>query len=340
MLKILDDESTIRRCQRQLIRALRPFVTCRIAVKIGHPGESLRAKVSWADEPGIWFHTRTVAGDRYRNAFGLGRPPDGGAVSSTIEINVPTGSLDRKIGGAFAQDDAGRVFLIHRGKIGGRRGVGKFLFEAHYRGVWSEVEDGNTRSAVVVIGDLQSRHFVRQLAQFVRKVDAIKDLGDDDDPQARIFFDDERFREEFIGGRYVPARRDYAAECDRDLAVLDLAHRLKDMGARVASGPGGEIFTRDPAGRITAIFEVAPGAVPADLEQAVARLLLRSVRLSKEPRRILVVPGELESDQKEMFLKLGIHVIPCAWEKGTAVFDGLEEGDQGRGGRDEQEVPE
>ena len=148
----------------------------------------------------------------------------------------------------------------------------------------------------------------------------------------RIFFDDDRFREEFIGGRYVHVRRDYAAECDRDLAVLDLAHRLKDMGARVGSGPGGEIFTRDPAGQISAIFEVVPGAVPADLEQGVARLLLRSVRLSKEPRRILVVPGELGREQKEMFLKLGIHVIPCVWEKGTAVFDGLAEqlGEQNR----------
>jgi hypothetical protein len=325
VLKILDDESTVRRCQRQFIRALRPLVTERIAVKIGHPGESLRAKVSWADELGIWFHTRTIAGVRYLNAFGLGRPADGGAVSSTIEINIPTGSLDRKIGGAFAQDDAGRVFLIHRGKIGGRRGVGKFLFEAHYRGVWSDVHDGNTRSAVVVIGDLQSHLFVRQLAQFVRKVDAIKDLGDDDDPQARIFFDDERFHEEFIGGRVVQERRDYAAECDRDLAALDLAHRLKDMGTRVGSGPGGEIFTRDPAGQISAIFEVAPGAIPADLEQCVARLLLRSLRLPQEPQRILIVPGELESDRKEMFLKLGIHVIPCAWEKETAVFDGLAE---------------
>jgi len=324
VLKILDDESTIRRCQRQLIRALRPFVTDRIAVKIGHPGESVRAKIFWAGEPGIWFHTRAVTGDRYRNAFGLGRPADGGAVSSTIEINVPTGSLDRKIGGAFAQDDAGRVFLIHRGKIGGRRGVGKSLFEAHYRGVWSEVEDGDTRSAVVVIGEMQSPLFIRQLAQFVRKVDAIKDLGADDDPQARIFFDDDRFREEFIGGRYVPERRDYAAECARDLAVLDLAHWLKEMGARVGSGPGGEIFTRDPAAQTSAVFEVVTGA-PADLEQGVARLLLRSVSLPQEPRRVLVIPGECERGQQELLLKLGIHAIPYTWEKGTAVFAGLEE---------------
>jgi hypothetical protein len=97
------------------------------------------------------------------------------------------------------------------------------------------------------------------------------------------------------------------------------------MGARVGIGPGGEIFTRDPAGQISAIFEIAPGAVPADLEQGVARLLLRGVRLPQVPRRILVVPGVLGREQKEMFLKLGIHVISCAWEEGIAVFDGLAE---------------
>lgn len=325
MLRILDDESTIRRCQRQLRRALRPFVTGRISVKIGHSGESFRAKVFWAGEAGIWFHTRTLAGDRYRNVFGVGRPPDGGAVSGTIEINIPTSSLDRKIGGAFAQDDAGRVFLVHRGKIGGRRGVGKSLFEAHYRGVWSEVDDGGTRSAVVVIGEIPSRLFVPQLAQFVRKVEAIKDLGSEDDPQTRIFFDDDRFREEFIGGRYVNEMRDYAAECDRDLAVLDLAHRLRELGMRVRSGPGGEIFTRDPAGRTAAVFEVVASAVPAHLEQGVARLLLRSATLPQEPRRILVVPRGLEREQKELLLKLGIRVVCCSWEMGAAVFAGLEE---------------
>jgi hypothetical protein len=325
VLKILDDESTIRRCQRQFIRALRILVTERIAVKIGHPGESVRAKVSWAEDPGIWFHSKAVAGGRYWNAFGIGKPSAGGAVSSTIEINIPTLSLDRKIGGAYAQDDAGKVFLVHRGKIGGRRGVGKFLFEAHYRGVWSEVEDGDTRSAVVVIGDLHSPLFVRQLAQFVHKIEAIKDLGADDDHQARILFDDERFHEEFIGGRYVPEGRDYASECDRDLAVLDLAHRLKEAGARVKSNPEGDLFTSDAAGRMTAVFEVIIGTDSPFLEKGVARLLFRSLNLPQEPRRILVVPGELGQEQRELFLKLGIHVISYSWETGTAVFVDLAE---------------
>jgi len=325
VLKILDDEATIRRCQRQFIRALRPFVTERIAVRIGHPGESVRANVSWTEDPGIWFHSKAVAGGRYWNAFGIGKPAAGGAVSSMIEINIPTLSLDRKIGGAFAQDDAGKVFLVHRGKIGGRRGVGKFLFEAHYRGVWTEVQDGHTRSAVVVIGDLHSPLFVRQLAQFVHKIEAIKDLGADDDHQARILFDDERFREEFIGGRYVPEERDYASECDRDLAVLDLAHRLRETGARVKSNPEGDLFASDPTGRMTAVFEVITGPDSPFFEKGVARLLLRSLNLPQEPRRFLVVPVGIEREKEKRLQQLGIQTVPYFWETGTAVFPGLAE---------------
>ncbi|MCU0583835.1 MAG: hypothetical protein MUE57_08360, partial [Syntrophales bacterium] len=323
MFRVLDDESTIRRCQRQFMRALRPCVTGRIAVKIGHPGESFRARVFWAEGPGLWYHTGAVAGERYLNAFGIGRPSAGSAVSSTIEINVPMRSLDRKIGGAFARDDGGRVFLVHRGKIGGRRGVGKFLFESHYRGVWSEVEDGDARSTVVVIGELQSRRFVRQLAQFVRKVEAVKDLEPGDESQARISFDDDRFREECIGARYGAERRDYAAECDRDLCVSDLACRLRDLGVRVGSDPSGELTVRDPAGRIAAVIEVAAGTAAHLLEQAVGRLMLRSAKLQREPRRFLAVPGGAGSACGNELAGLGIRVVPWRWDEGNAVFDGL-----------------
>jgi len=333
VLKVLDDESAIRRCQRQFMRALRPCVTGRIAVKIGHPGESFRARVFWAEGPGLWYHTGTGAGERYMNAFGVGMPTAGGSVSSTIEINIPKSGLDRKIGGAFARDDGGRVFLVHRGRIGGRRGVGKSLFESHYRGVWSEVEDGEGRSIVVVIGELQSSRFVRQLAQFVRKVEAVKDLEPGDAPQARISFEDDRFREECIGSRAAPERRDYAAECDRDLCVYDLAGRLKDMGARVGSDPSGELTVRDPSGRIASVIEVAAGTDSNLLEQAVGRLMLRSAKLEPEPRRFLVVPGESPGDFVNGLAGLGIRVISWSWDEGGAVFEGLagcldETGDQ------------
>jgi hypothetical protein len=187
------------------------------------------------------------------------------------------------------------------------------------------VEDGDARSAVVIIGELQSPIFARQLAQFVRKIEAIKGLGGHDDQQATIFFHEDRFCEEFIGGRYVAEGRDYSSECNRDLAVLDLARRLRDLGMRVKNNPGGDLFTSDPPGREAAVFEVIAGVGAPLLEQGVARLLLRSLNSPQEPRRILVVPGELERERQELLLKLGIHVISYSWETGTAVFAGLAE---------------
>jgi len=323
VLRVLDDESVIRRCRRQLLRALRPHVTGRIAVRIGHPGESVRARVFWAEGPGLWFHAGAVAGERYLHAFGVGRPSDGGAVSSTIEINIPVSGLDRKIGGAFARDDGGRVFLVHRGRIGGRRGVGKSLFESHYRGVWSEVEEGDARSAVVVIGGLQSPRFVRQLALFVRKVEAVKGREAEDDPQSRILFEDDRFREECIGGRDVPGGRDHAAECDRDLCVSDLAYRLRTLGARIGQDPSGELFVRDASGGVAALIEVAAATGAPSLERAVGRLMLRGASLPRQPRRWLVAPGEPGSALAARLAALGIRVIPFGWEDGQAVFTGL-----------------
>jgi len=80
--------------------------------------------------------------------------------------------IDRKTGGAFAEDHWGNVFVIHRGKIGGgKKGVGKSLFEQNYRGVWSLMEDGNSISEVAVIGNLKSGRFAPQAAQFVKKIE-------------------------------------------------------------------------------------------------------------------------------------------------------------------------
>ena len=322
MLTVLDDESTIRRCQRQFMRALRPHVTDRIAVRIGHPGESFRARVFRAGGLDLWYHTGVIGGERYLNAFSTGMPSAGDAVSSTIEINIPMSGLDRKIGGAFARDEQGRVFLVHRGRIGGRRGVGKYLFETRYRGVWSEARDGEARSAVVVIGGLQSPLFVRQLALFVRKVEAIKMREAEDDRQGRISFEEDGFREECVGSRAVPEKRDHAAECDRDLCVSDLAGRLRDMGVRVGSDAAGELFVRDGSGRIAAVIEVAAGAGPQPVERAVGRLMLRSWKLPQEPRRLLVAPGDPFGKEAA---GLGIRLVPYRWDEGKAVFTGLAE---------------
>ncbi|MBU3932176.1 MAG: sigma-54 factor interaction domain-containing protein [Proteobacteria bacterium] len=52
MLKVVEEESAIRRYQRQFVRAFRPLAEETIPVNLGHPGASVRARVSWFEPSG------------------------------------------------------------------------------------------------------------------------------------------------------------------------------------------------------------------------------------------------------------------------------------------------
>ena len=161
MLKVVEDEAAIRRHQRLFARALRALAEETIPVKLGHPGASEKAKVAWSETLGIWSFSRKIGG---------------AGIAITCEINFPLCGIDRRTGGAFAQDRAGKVFVVHRGKLGGgRRGIGKSLFETSYRGVWEVMEDGGQETPVALIGVLHSPRFARQIALFVRKIARIKE---------------------------------------------------------------------------------------------------------------------------------------------------------------------
>jgi len=58
MLKIVENEPAIRRYQRQFVRGFRLLAEEKIPVKLGHPGASMKATVSWSERLGIWFFSR------------------------------------------------------------------------------------------------------------------------------------------------------------------------------------------------------------------------------------------------------------------------------------------
>ena len=86
------------------------------------------------------------------------------------EINIPADGLNRAISGAFARDDAGRVWLLHRGKIRG----GKALFFAHYNGATVTVQDGDKEDSCALIGAVDDPEIAAHIARFVAAVVRIK----------------------------------------------------------------------------------------------------------------------------------------------------------------------
>ncbi|MEW6334456.1 MAG: hypothetical protein AB1558_09315 [Thermodesulfobacteriota bacterium] len=325
MLKVIENEQAIRKHQRQLVRAVRSLSEERIPVTIGHLGASQKAKVAWSERLGVWFFSCKVAGSRYWNAFGIGRPEGGAAVAITCEINFPLCGIDRRTGGAFAQDRAGHVFVVHRGKLGGgRKGIGKSLFEDRYRGVWEMMDDGDEQTPVAVIGALHSPRLARQIAQFVVKIARIKEQASAPSPQTELSFDEFGMREELIGSRQVEPEREIGAECDHGLIVRDLAEALKKQGLRTGNDDQRDLLVMERDGRIRAIFQIMTGMSPCRLHAGAMALLLSGVDLPEKPRLFLVLPAAPEGELGEKLRRLDIEMLTYAWGEEGAVFTGLD----------------
>jgi hypothetical protein len=326
MLKVIEDESSIRRNQRLFARALRTLAEETIPVKLGHPGASEKAKVAWSEALGIWSFSRKIAGTRYWNAFGVGRPEGGAGIAITCEINFPLCGIDRRTGGAFAQDRAGHVFVVHRGKLGGgRKGIGKSLFENSYRGVWEVMEDGGQESPVALIGVLHSPRFARQITQFVRKIARMKESAAARSSQAELTFDEFSLREELIGARYRDDQQETGAECDRGLIVRDLADALRESGLRTGNDPHRDLMAMDREGRIRAVFQIRTEMTLAGIHAGVAELLLGGLGLPGSPLFILTLPRVPESALREQLKRLNIAILTFDWRGERAVFPGIGE---------------
>ena len=324
MLKVLDDESAIRRYRRQFLKSFKPFVDEKISVNLGHPGATVKAKVLWSDRLGIWMVNEGTSGNRYGHAFGAEKPAGASHIPITCEINFPVKGIDRRVGGALAEDRNGRVAVVHRGRIGGgKKGVGKALFDDHYRGVWTNMKDGPVETMVALIGVLDSPRFVRQVSQFVRKVDRMKNLFSSRTSQLEMSFDELHFREELIGGRDADPVTDPASMCDHGLVVKDLFDALSRLGFKAGNDPERDILVVNARKEITAVFEVTTDASIHSIQSAAARLLLANTELPRQPRLVLTVPEAVDETLHRKLKKLGADVLPYNWKHDQAVFPGL-----------------
>jgi hypothetical protein len=323
MLKVLDDESAIKKYRQQFIKSFKPFINEKIPVNLGHPGATVKAKVFWSDSLGIWMF-QNKSDSRYWHAFGAGRPSVSSHIPITCEINFPVRGIDRRIGGVMAEDRDGRVYVAHRGKIGGgKKGVGKSLFEDHYRGVWATMEDGLVDTSVALIGELNSARFVRQVTQFIRKIDTIKNLYSSRSSQLEISFEELRFREEFIGAEHTHLEIDPRFSCDHGLIVKDLHDVLSHRGFKTGNDFERDLFIANKKGEITTVFKVLTDASLNSIQSRVAHLLLANTDLPERPRLVLTVPDNVDEALESKLKKLGIEILVYDWHQDRAVFPEL-----------------
>ncbi|MGD0280095.1 MAG: hypothetical protein ABSC11_12395 [Smithella sp.] len=325
MLKVIADQPAIKKYAGQFNKKFKPFIDEEIKVKLGHQGAGFPAKVSWSKNLGIWKFSRAIKEVRYWNAFGVGKPGTSGVLSIASEINFPWAQIDRKTGGAFAEDAWGNVFVIHRGKIGGgKKGIGKSLFEHNYRGVWSFMEDGDSISQVAVIGDLKSERFALQAAQFVNKIEILKSSAAAS-TQTEINFSEITFREDLIGSSTPSAEDEIVSACDRELVLSQLASALQEKKIKIGNDTESELFAVDPSeNRISHIFEVLTDTKEISLFAAAGKLLLQTSDAALRPLPVLVLAEDRISHYVDELQRNNISVIGFHWQEESVVFSGLE----------------
>src|SRR5664280_1277722 len=325
MLKVITDQPAIKKYTRLFVKRFKPFIDETIKVKLGHQGASLPAKVLWSRKLGIWLFSHTINEVRYWNAFGKGKPREANILSTTAEINFPWEGIDRKTGGAFAEDAWGNIFVIHRGKIGGgKKGVGKSLFEHNYRGVWSFMEDGDSISQVAVIGALNSPSFALQAAQFVKKIEILKSTAAPS-TQTEMNFSEISFREDLVGCTPSSAEDEVISACDHDLVVGSLAALLQRQKIKIGNDTESELFTVDPSeNRISHIFKVLTDTKEKNVLAAAAKLLLQTSAAALNPLPVLVLPEDKINSYAQELQRINISVIGFHWQEEKVVFSGLE----------------
>ena len=85
---------------------------------MGYQGGHEPIKASWNSKLGIWWSTHKSQ-NRFWNAFGVEEPKwdQPKAANNVIcEINIPYVGVNRRVAGAFLEDDDGQIYLAHSGK--------------------------------------------------------------------------------------------------------------------------------------------------------------------------------------------------------------------------------
>ncbi len=181
-LEILTNKDALKRAELSFKEVMNALCDEMIKTKSSYRGRNPNAEmedVCYSYDLDMWFYLGEPILDegsrRYWNVFGLGKPIEGKSTQYVVEINIPFEGVNRRIGGVFAKDEMGNIYLLHRGTIRGSEGIGKTKFLRYYKaknGVFECVK--GEPEEMPLIGKLNDPDFTRKLQGFVKMVQGCK----------------------------------------------------------------------------------------------------------------------------------------------------------------------
>lgn len=174
MITVISDNREIVKLHQQFHQQLDEHLTKKIRCLVGYQGGSNEDIIKYYQGLDLWVIAQEL-NNKYWNGFGVGEPVEKGSNSLVCEINFTYEGGDRRVAGAFAKDDDGKILILHRGNIGGgRKGVGKNSFLESFGGDSIQAMDGGRPTFFCFVAKLRDPSFQDQLSAFVHEVSRIK----------------------------------------------------------------------------------------------------------------------------------------------------------------------
>ena len=322
MLTVIESQDETENAQALFLNKMNKMADKRDVIMVGYKGESQKLKASWSKKLEVWW-VAEKSENRYWNAFGTKEPKWNTEYSHNItcEINPPVKGINRTIAGVFARDSNGKIYLLHRGKIGGgRKGIGKTKFWKEFRGVWQEVKDGEIVSRLALVAAFDSSRFARQVANFVHEVERIKAISVSSKGPAAVL--ETIFREEFYGKKKISSTsKEIEAKCDHGLIVNTLAKDLENIGMTIGNSQNIDLYTVDENNVPKILFEIKTDTTRTQIYEAIGQLFFNSAKLGKNCHLVAIFPKYIDKESKDIIEKLNIHCLTYEWIYNRPHFD-------------------
>lgn len=319
MITIISDRKEIKKLHGQFHKNLDKYFREQINCWVGYPGGNFKDTVRYSTNLDIWISVQELD-TRFWNGFGIGRPTEGANNSLVGEINFPYENIVRNIQGAFAIEDNGNVLVLHRGRIGGGKpGIGKTYFTTNFRGDFVTAIDGDRETEFCLVGELNSKHFPRQVSNFINEIYRIKNLEDRETAADFSDLTDFNYTDEHSGQTVTERNDPVIIERTHGIVVNKLAEELRNKGLQIGNDRNRDLFIHHN-GQIKILFEIKTSSSTQCLYSAIGQLLLYSIPIRNNVKLIAVLPDKLSKIVTKKFSTLGIDLLYYKWDNDKPKF--------------------
>lgn len=334
-MKLITERKEIEKLHKRLVSSLNNYKTEDIRVLTGHMGDSLYVDASYSDQLNIWWYfdiSEGKSGERYWNAFGIGKPKENKLSNIICEINYPTEGINKRVAAIWIKD-ADEYILLHSGKIGGgRKGIGKNSFQEKYIGEFKVFPLDDSSGKYTEIGKLSSPTLPHQIKLFVEEVDRIKhEIVSNATPpktQTKTELVDNlktTYNDEFSGIKeYIGKESTMTLNCNHGLVANGLKEQLAEKGFKVANDQQRDLYIYNNSPLITHVFEIKTSINSQVIFTAVGQLKVNNARIEPQPKLIFVVPEKLNNNLILTLKKLNIEQLVYTFKNNKPIFKDLD----------------